>query len=257
MPFRVINILSLFTASTPGIISITGGGGKTTLLFSLAHALAQTGVAVVCTTTTRMYKPSQSDHLDVVLTRHPESLRPGNRPLFAALPATRASPEKVAGFAAPDIDALSERLPGVWILVEADGAARKPLKAPGEHEPVVPQKTAFHIAVVGLRCLNIPFARQSVFRPDEVSAITGLTPGRIVTPASLVPLVAHPEGWFKSSPKGARRILLCNQSDHPHAEASGLLFAEEAAKAAPGYLDGLFIASLKTKGLECISCPTG
>ncbi len=42
------------------VISLIGGGGKTTLMFALAGELAATGEAVI-TTTTRIFKPSASE----------------------------------------------------------------------------------------------------------------------------------------------------------------------------------------------------
>ena len=35
----------------PGLTAIIGGGGKTTLLYALAHELSQTARVIVCTTT--------------------------------------------------------------------------------------------------------------------------------------------------------------------------------------------------------------
>lgn len=250
---EIVNLYTRISSLPPGVLSITGGGGKSTLLFSLAKAFTEAGTPVICTTTTRMFKPDASDCLDVSLTNVPQSLVPGKKALFAARPGGTESPDKVSGFPAVDICELSKRNPGVWILVEADGAARLPLKAPAAHEPVVPLCTTVFVAVLGLQCMYQSVSPKTVFRMNEVSAITGLKEGDTITPGSLAPLIRHPDGLFKSAPKESTRFLLCNQSDLPGAEESGLSFAAEAA---PGYLDGFFIASLKTKGLECLSCPT-
>ena len=46
----------------PGeIISLVGGGGKTTLMFALARELASTGNGIITTTTTKILEPSLSE----------------------------------------------------------------------------------------------------------------------------------------------------------------------------------------------------
>ena len=44
-----------------------------------------------------------------------------------------------------DLESLAD-----YVLVEADGAKRFPLKAPAAHEPVIPDETRLVIAVAGL-----------------------------------------------------------------------------------------------------------
>ena len=40
-----------------GVISLVGAGGKTSLMFRLAHELSLTGDSVLTTTTTKIYVP--------------------------------------------------------------------------------------------------------------------------------------------------------------------------------------------------------
>ena len=56
-----------------GVISLVGAGGKTSLMFRLAHELEKAGERVLTTTTTKIYEPSadQSAGLIVSTSTHP------------------------------------------------------------------------------------------------------------------------------------------------------------------------------------------
>ena len=237
-------------ARPPGIVSLTGGGGKTSLLFALAEAFANAGLPVVCATTTKMMRPTPSAWLDVDMGPLPQTPPPNSRALFAAKAADPSG--KVAGYAPAEIDALQQSRPG-WILVEADGAARKPVKAPAAHEPPLPALTTIAIAVVGLSCIGQTLSDAVAFRLPELSAITGLRPGDEITPETLARLADHPQGMFKNVPAAAERILFCNQSDLPGAEEAGKRLVAEIEKTAPRLLDGAYLGAIQKKGLTCLS----
>lgn len=101
-------------------------------------------------------------------------------------------------------------------LVEADGAARKPLKAPAAHEPVLPEPLDCCVAVVGLDSVGQPWTTGSA-RSALVCAAAGQEPGSPVTPATLACLVEHPEGLFRNCPAGCRRLVFANKGDGPGA----------------------------------------
>ena len=50
-----------------------------------------------------------------------------------------------------------------YIINEADGAARKPIKAPNATEPVIPTSTTLIVAVVGVDALNSPLSQEIAF----------------------------------------------------------------------------------------------
>lgn len=255
MNWQLCNFHLELAARPPGIVCLAGGGGKTTLLFSLCQAMAQTGERIICTTTTRMAKPVSDHPLPAVLENDPARIvLPDSGALFAARPAPPdGDAAKVYGYAPADIDALAERFPGGWLLVEADGAAGRPIKAPADHEPVIPSRAAAVVAVVGLSCLNRPFGPDIAHRPERVAAVTGLRPGDRITPAALAALATHPEGMFKNCPSGAARILFCNQADAPGAVEGGEELAGLLAGRAGGP-DSFYLGSLRRDGLECRKC---
>jgi probable selenium-dependent hydroxylase accessory protein YqeC len=237
----------------PGIVCLTGGGGKTTLLYALGVGMAEAGNRVLCTTTTKMYRPRPMVRLPAVFESDPAALLP---PRGGAVFAARPGPpgcggDKVYGYSAAEVDALFRRGFAPWILVEADGAAGRPVKAPAEHEPVIPAGTAVVIGVIGLCCLSRPFTTELAFRAERFSAVTGLAPGDPVTPEAVATLVLHPDGLFKNSPGTSARLLFCNQSDLPGAVEAGGAVAEAVFSRNASFLRGAYLGAARAEGLKC------
>jgi probable selenium-dependent hydroxylase accessory protein YqeC len=198
------------------VIALVGAGGKTSLLYALAREMVERGRSVVTTTTTKIYppKPDESPHL--LLLEHD--------PHLASLPAYLAKFSHVT--VADRTDTVTGKLRGVtddaidtctaaaqWIVVEADGAAGHPVKAPAAWEPVLPTRTDLVIVVVGLDCLGRPAREDSVFRLPEFCKVTGLAEGEAVTPEALARLVTHPQGGMKEVREGVRVIPFLTKID--------------------------------------------
>ena len=60
------------------------------------------------------------------------------------------------------------------VIVEADGADGRPIKAPEDWEPVIPTFANLVIPVVGLDCVGKPASEDWVFRIERFLALTGL-----------------------------------------------------------------------------------
>lgn len=237
-----------------GIVALVGGGGKTTLLHALGKALAAEGARVLCTTSTKMALPGPEVGMEVALADDPAALRmPREGLLLAARPGPGG---KVHGYSPEELDRLDERGFADWIVIEADGAARRPLKAPEPYEPVVPSRTRVTVAIVGLAALGQPFSPEHVFRFDRVAALTGLKEGDPVTPEAAAVLATHANGLFQYTPEGAARLLFCNQADLPGAAARGEAVAAVLAERHPGALDGIYLGALRKEGLRCEAFPT-
>ena len=106
----------------------------------------------------------------------------------------------------------AERIADV-ILVEADGAAHKPVKAPNQTEPVIPDCTSLCIGVVGLDCLTQTLTEEHVHRHILFSKLTGCKVGEEITPLHLQTLACSPDGLFKNCPAQCSRHVLFNKSD--------------------------------------------
>lgn len=258
MTHSVTNFANELAGQGTGIVALIGGGGKTSLLTALGQALSARGQSVLCTTTTRLATPGAECVLPVAFREDPESIRLADgEALLAVRPQSPGdAPGKVRGYSGEEIDAMLLRRAAEWILVEADGSAGRPLKAPAAHEPVIPSLAKIVVAVVGLGGVGKPFGADTVFRAELAAEITGLAPGAPVTPEAAAALVTHPMGLYHNAPRGAAKILFCNQADAPGAEAAGRALARRAAESASGLLRAAYIGSIARDGLSCLRLPT-
>jgi len=99
------------------------------------------------------------------------------------------------------------------VIVEADGAAGKPIKAPNDFEPVIPCSTSLVIPIVGLDALGQRLSPDVAFRQDIVSRMTGLIPGDKISAEAVATLLTHKEGMTRGSPNHARIVPFLNKLD--------------------------------------------
>ena len=221
-------------------IALVGAGGKTALMFALAEEFRSAGKRVITSTTTRVWHHQAMKAPRVVYT---ESLQSWKGRLAEGLAEVghvfvgRCVLEsgKVDGISASVSDLISKDFEADCLLVEADGAAGLPVKAPAAHEPVIPASATMVVAVLGLEAVNSPLSSEAVFRLDETKKITGLATGMPLTPTALSGLFLHPEGLFKGAPGSARRIAFLNKldlldSDEGPLELAGMILGETEAK---------------------------
>lgn len=201
------------------VVAFVGAGGKTTAMFRLARELHAGGAKVVVTTTTKILIPPPSSDLRVVLERERSALLASVTSAIAhgSIPvvARETTPDgKLVGIP-PEWAADLVGCPAVThLLVEADGAARKPFKAPREGEPVIPSAATVVVAIVGVDALGEPLS-EVAHRPEEVMAITGLAAHDRLDARAIARVVLDPRGSTKGAPPRARIILLVNKADDP------------------------------------------
>ncbi|MDR0239602.1 MAG: putative selenium-dependent hydroxylase accessory protein YqeC [Deltaproteobacteria bacterium] len=250
---RTVSLLAELEHIGPGIICLTGGGGKTTLLYALGEEAAEAGYRALCTTTAKMRPPGVMTRLPASFEADPAALLPpGAGAMFAARQSPPGGdPGKVYGYSAAEVDALAERAFTPWIFVEADGSAGRPVKAPARHEPVIPAGTTVVIGVIGLSCLSRAFTPERVFRPERFAEVTGLIPGAAITPDAMAALALHPNGLFKNSPDAAVRLLFCNQSDLPGALEAGEAIAEALFASNPAFVRAVYLGAARVERLKC------
>jgi len=196
-------------------IALVGSGGKTTLMFQLAQDF---GSLVICTTSTHMAldQLSAADHHWVLndIGDLPDSTEdlPGKLLLFTG---PQVEENRVGSPALELIEALNV-LADTWncpMIIEADGARKLPIKAPSEHEPVIPEFINTVITVIGLSGLGKPLTEEWVHRPKIYSSLVDLPLGERLESEHLVKALTSPQGGLKNVPVDARKILLINQID--------------------------------------------
>jgi len=149
-----------------GITALVGGGGKTTLMLQLARELAAGGARVIVTTTTHIFPP------EGIPTGNPINADEVSHALLLEPLLCLGKPATNGKLGAPDLSMAMLSHLADYILVEADGAKRLPLKAPAEHEPVIPPDTRLVIAVAGLDGAGKPI-KEAAFRPKQYAALCG------------------------------------------------------------------------------------
>jgi molybdenum cofactor cytidylyltransferase len=106
------------------------------------------------------------------------------------------------------------------MLIEADGSRQKPIKAPSENEPVIPNWVSVVVVVCGLSGLGKRLSSQWVHRPEGFAQLTSLSMGDCITPEALAKELINSQGGLKGIPEKSRRILLLNQVDMSYQQAA-------------------------------------
>jgi probable selenium-dependent hydroxylase accessory protein YqeC len=214
-------------------IALVGAGGKTTLMLSLAKELACSGRGVIATTTTKVRKNEATVmtcvETDFTAPDWQETLR--RRVLEKGLIFViqgHLVQDKMVGIGPEAADRLYFRAIADYVIAEADGAAGRPLKAPGDHEPVIPSAATLVVAVTGLDALGKPLNEETVFRAGRFEEITGVSMGTPLKPDQLRPLFSSNDGLFKGTPASARQVVFLNRSDlvgeaEPGSDLAGIL----------------------------------
>jgi len=189
-------------------IALVGAGGKTTAGLTLAREMMELGEPVLFTTTTHILYPAAADV--AVGVGEPESpavwsaVASGRLPVLAREPAGR----KLRGFGLLEMAKLVDFWPNHRLVVEADGSAGRPLKAPGDHEPALFPLADTVLYVAGLRGIGKPLTSEYVHRPERFSLLTGLPLAQTIRPRHVADLIHHPAGGHKNLPPGAKLVVL-------------------------------------------------
>jgi probable selenium-dependent hydroxylase accessory protein YqeC len=236
-----------------GVVSLVGAGGKTTLMFQLAHELSSHGQSVLTTTTTKIFKPAPDQSPLVVIAEELPALlekikaqAPGRLHVTAA-GSESAQRNKLIGYSPQLIDAVQKTGHFQWIVVEADGARQCPLKAPHAHEPVIPASSSWVIAVVGLDAIGKPLDDRYVFRSQVYSRLTGVPAGAPVTAESVVCALSAPNGIMKGFPPRSKRIVFLNKAEGRDRRASGAEIARSLLERGNGSIHRVIVGSLLPK----------
>lgn len=204
----------------PGITAIIGSGGKSTLLKTLGLELMHAGDRVLLCTTTHMFPVAgvpwdgSGRRLDAGPWK-PGALHVPGCTCEACASMSRGSicqagildPEtgKLSSPAEP-LDQLAQRFN--YVLAEADGSKRLPLKAHAAWEPVIPSGTANIVWIVGASGLGKPI-NEAVHRPELFCERCGCEPTDTATPER-VAMVLNAE--LQALKLGTAHVML-NQVD--------------------------------------------
>lgn len=192
------------------LISLVGGGGKTTTLFTLGEQLAGT---TVLTTTTKMGAEQSSDYPALIAPTDDE-LRARLASAGRVLVWKSADDRRATGVHPDDCDRWFDVADN--IVVEADGSRKRPFKAPAAHEPVIPARTTLLVACIGASAFGRPVA-DSCHRPDLVAALAGCSVEDELTPTRAAAVLLSCDGSQKHRPAEARFVVTLHRVGLSHA----------------------------------------
>ncbi|MZP30105.1 putative selenium-dependent hydroxylase accessory protein YqeC [Heliobacterium undosum] len=199
---------------SPTVLSVVGAGGKSSLLMSLTDQWEAERIPYVLTTTTRMAY-AQVEHLAPIFQ---EEFQPGLLQVLSDLGRFgRAgwfrsfSDEKVKGVPPEWVDRLCDYRCSWHLVIEADGAGGRLIKAPAAHEPAVPSRSDLTVGVLHLGAVGNAIDTTVVHRPGLVRPIIGKENGEPIEPVDLARLALHPKGIFRGA--AGKRTLVLNSGD--------------------------------------------
>jgi molybdenum cofactor cytidylyltransferase len=219
--------------------AFVGAGGKTSAIFQLARQLEP---PVLVTTTTHLGAwqiPMADEHvvasevLDLArLEMQGITLVTG--PLTDGDRAGAVNSEVLGRLR----ELTQER--GCPLLIEADGSRRRPLKAPAEHEPVIPNFVDLVVTVAGLSGLGKSLDDETVHHSELFAVLGDLAIGSPVSADALTRVLISKKGGCKGLPPDARKVILLNQADTEDRQATARAMVPSLLNA----FDAVVVASL-------------
>lgn len=228
------------------VVSVVGGGGKTSAMFTLARELSEMGRKVLVTTTTAIMMPEREQY-DVFLSLSNEGdidkLFESEAGTVTVLVGNFIREDKLKGIDEELVDKIYERCYFDNIIVEADGSRMKPIKAPREDEPLLPSVTKKLVGVVGLDSLGKPVDEETVHRGEIFKEVTMSREGDAIDAEIISRLILHKDGLFKGG-ELMEKYLLLNKADSEELKSE----AREIAKLVEGKneIEGIIISSLQS-----------
>lgn len=210
--------------------AITGGGGKTSLLYGLGAELEKRGRTLL-TTTTKIFRPAPDECRDLFIGPARlcgEFLRAApERAKLAA--ASGESSGKLIGYAPAEIDALAAQGAADFVIAECDGSRGRSLKFYEEWEPPVPETSAAVFAVLGADAFGCAPSDDCIFRAAQFLALHGAGVDAPVKAETILKYLLCAEGPLKNAPRAAKKILVINKwetLDEARAAEAEALFPE-------------------------------
>jgi len=191
-------------------VAFVGAGGKTSTLFQLVRELGKPAIATATTHMARYQLALADTHLTLGTYELPEDLQTDE---FIFITGERGGEGRLNGLSGTQMESLASFVGAneIPLLIEADGSRQKPLKAPAEYEPVIPDWIDTVVVCAGLEGLGKPLTDEWVHRPQIFSSLSGLNLGAAISIEAIERMLTHPQGGLKNIPPGACKVALLTQ----------------------------------------------
>ena len=146
-----------FSIEKKDTVTITGAGGKTTLMFLLSGELSKIGKVMV-TTTTKIYTPEKSQFEKMYISD--KEIIGKNKNIFVF--GKEIKDKKLIGIGYHEIERLKNDFD--YILIEGDGSKEKLLKEWNDTEPCIPDFSNVIIGVINLDIIDLDLIEENIYR---------------------------------------------------------------------------------------------
>ena len=232
------------------VVSLVGAGGKTTLMFRLAKELVLAKKKVVTSTTTKILEPSSEETSCLFIHDDEEKLKQfvlqhieGYHHITIARERLEAT--KLKGISSDLANVLCNSRKVDMMIIEADGAAGRPVKAPREWEPVIPSDSTLVIGILGVDGVGKELNEENLFQAERISKLTGIPMGRELTCEAMAILMTHPQGIFKGASPSSRRVAFINKVDIQNGRGWGRKIAEKIFEKEPPQIERVVLGQVK------------
>lgn len=175
------------------IITLVGGGGKTSTIFELGKELSNLNKKTIITTTTHM--GFDKDFIAIEEEKDIKIIEDIFKDHYLIKIAKKESEYKAKSL---DFDLLKKAiLLGDFILIEGDGSKNLPLKAPKDNEPVIIKETNLVIGIMGFDSLNKKI-KDICHRPELVSKLLKKDLNEYIDYKDLVEIASNYNGLRKN-----------------------------------------------------------
>lgn len=182
---------STFEIRKGDIVAVTGGGGKTSLMFRLAEELSEFG-RVLVTTTTKIYTPPEDRYEKLII---------GEKVFFGRsknifIVGREGTHGKIHGLSYDEVTDIASKYD--YVLIEADGAKEKQMKGWKKDEPCIPPFATKVIGVASIKSLGTEATEGNIHRLNIFLKMMEMNGGEEVTLKTLEKYFRRGE-FFKGS----------------------------------------------------------
>lgn len=199
MTFKYFNIIK------NDVITITGAGGKTSLLFFLAEKLSEYGKVLV-TTTTKIYCPSEEKYESLIIGNNISTGK--NKNITVA--GSRIEDDKLHSLPYDEINNMRKNYD--FVLIEGDGAKEKLLKEWNDYEPCIPEFSTKIIGVINMDILDLDISKENIHRFELLKEKFPKDINKKITSDFLQRYILSAD-YFKNSSEDSEKYLFFNGID--------------------------------------------
>ncbi|TDI94145.1 MAG: putative selenium-dependent hydroxylase accessory protein YqeC [Caldithrix sp.] len=196
------------------IISVIGGGGKSSLLKKIGQELVKLNLKVILTTTTKI-EPFPNTAV-VLLQGRGEDIREELTYMLDELKIIMVAKKRYHGNKLvgvnPEVVQKFKKYANI-VLVEADGARQRPFKTHMPHEPVIPAATDKVIIVIGSEIVHKPLNDETVHRADLFAKKWNMELEAKLTPKIIAKELLSTAGYIGKIPLTSNVAIFINKTD--------------------------------------------